>query len=48
MYLKKNNPLYSDLSGDIANISDDLLSFANDDIPGSSGTAENSFRCSQI
>ena len=40
MYLKENNPLYSDVSVDTGNIN--LLSFANDDIPGSIGTAENS------
>ena len=39
MYLKENNPLYSDVSVDIGNIPDNL-SFANDDIPGPSGTAE--------
>ena len=38
--LKRNNLLYSDVSIDIGNISDNLLSFANDDIPGPSGTTE--------
>ena len=42
MYLKENNPLYSDASVDVGNIPDNLLSFANDDIPGQSGTAEDS------
>ena len=40
MYLKENNPLYSDVSVDIGNITDNLLSFANDDVPGPSGSAE--------
>ena len=53
MYLKKNNPLYIDVSVDIDNIPDNFLSLANDDIPGTSGTAEDlveieSFRCSQV
>ena len=42
MYLKENNPLYSDVSVDISNIPNNLLPFANDDIPGPSGTAEDS------
>ena len=42
MYLKENNPLYSDVSVDIGNIPDNLLSFTNDDIPGLSGTVEDS------
>ena len=40
--LKRNNLLYSDVSIDIGNITDNLLSFANDDIPGPSGTTEDS------
>ena len=42
MYLKENNPLYSDVSVNISNIPNNLLPFANDDIPGPSGTAEDS------
>ena len=42
MYLKENNPLYSDVSVDIGNIPDNLLSFANDDIPGLIRTVEDS------
>ena len=41
MHLKQNNPLYSDVSVDIGNIPDNLLSFAND-IPAPCGTAEDS------
>ena len=39
MYLKQNNPLYIDVSVDIGNSPDNLLSFAND-IPAPCGTAE--------
>ena len=39
MYLKGNNPLYSDVSVDIGNIHDNLLSY---DIPEPRGTAEDS------
>ena len=42
MSLKGNNPLYSDVSADIGNIPDNLLSFANDNIPEPRGTAEDS------
>ena len=42
MYLKENNPLYSDVSVDIVNVADNLLMFVNHDIPGPSGTAEDS------
>ena len=52
-YLKKYNPLYIDVSVDIGNIPDNFSSFANDDIPGTSRTAEDLveieyFRCSQV
>ena len=40
MYLKKKNPLYTDVSVDIGNIPDNFLSFANDDIQGTIATAE--------
>ena len=42
LYLKNNNPLCSDISVCIGSILDDLLSFANDDIPGAKGTSEES------
>ena len=42
MYLKENNLLNTDVSVDIGNIPDNLLSLANDDIPGPSGSAEDS------
>ena len=40
MFLKENNPIYSDVSVDIGNIPDNLVLFAHDNIPGPSGTAE--------
>ena len=42
MHLKENNPLHSVVGVDIGNIPDNLLSFANDDIPEPSGTAKSS------
>ena len=39
---KREQSLYSDVSVDIGNITDNLLLFANDDIPGPSGTSEDS------
>ena len=39
---KREQSLYSDVSVDIGNIPDSLLLFANDDIPGPSGTSEDS------
>ena len=42
IYLKENNPVYSDVSVDVGNIPENLLSFANDDIPWSCGTTKDS------
>ena len=42
MYLQENNPLYSEVSVDVSNIPDNILSFANDDIPEPIGTGEDS------
>ena len=42
MYLQENNPLYGDVSVDVDNIPDNILSFANDDIPEPIGTGEDS------
>ena len=39
---KREQSLYSDVSVDIGNIPDSLLLFTNDDIPGPSGTSEDS------